>query len=111
MVFEIQDQRSKLNPPSTPTKTTTPGTALIPVKEPAPFLLPPVAPLPPKVPSELPELLAAEPVAEEVAEVVVVLYCFGLCAPQRFCVRQLSAQALLLRPHALTHWLPYSWHS
>jgi hypothetical protein len=98
----------------------------------------PPAPLPPKVPPEVPELLAAALVADAVAEVEVLLYCLGLWAPQRFWVlygekkgkgsvvegleesvhgkgkrtdRQLAEQALLLRPQALTHWLPYSWHS
>jgi hypothetical protein len=51
----------------------------------APFLPLPVAPLPPNVLPELPVLLAADPVAEAVED-VVVLYCLGLCAPQRFWV-------------------------
>jgi hypothetical protein len=52
----------------------------------------------------------AEVVADEVVDVVFVLFLGGLSAPQGWSCRQLLAQVLSL-PQFATHWVPHSWQT
>jgi len=63
-------------------------------------------------PPGVPEKMVLEPVSVVVGaplvEVEVVLYRLGLLAPQGLSWRQ-ADEHWLFCPHAVTHWLPYSW--